>query len=83
MNIDSLDKIFVTAGYSPAWSPDGMWLVYVGMDGIYCIQPDGSNQEKLVNDIPSWGFSLSCLHWSADSKKIVYIWVMIIVVYVL
>jgi len=33
----------------PAWSPDGKKLVFVGQDGIYLINRDGSGKTKITN----------------------------------
>jgi len=69
---------FRGAAYSPAWSPDGQWLVF-GFGGflnarnsnpgkIVRVRADGSRAEDLTQGVPNAGFP----NWSADGKRIVY-----------
>lgn len=69
----NISKMFSKYGYinsSPAWSPDGLKIVFNSdMDGknrsIYTMNPDGSNVTKIINN--GWGPS-----YSPDGLKITF-----------
>ncbi len=65
---------------SPAVSPDGQWIAYTLVDGLYLIRPDGSDQHRLLPlDLirydsmgPSWYDWAPAPSWSPDSRWLVY-----------
>ena len=47
----------LTSGFDPAWSPDGSKIAFAGGDGLFTIQPDGSNLRRLTtgqHHDPAW-----------------------------
>ena len=47
----------LVVGREPAWSPDGSTLVYAGIGGLFTIQADGSNRQRLTRGAhrtPAW-----------------------------
>jgi Tol biopolymer transport system component len=74
-NADGSGKRGLTSGpgddFAPAWSPDGRLIAFVstrdGHAGIYVMNPDGSNQTRIVSS------GLSPVVWSPDSARIAYI----------
>ena len=59
----------------PAWSPDGKWVAYFSdRSGEYELTlraPDGTGEErKLTSMGPGYRYAI---HWSPDSKKVVFI----------
>jgi Tol biopolymer transport system component len=67
INIDGTGKRLLVEGNAaatPAWSPDGKWILYHTYSGWFVISPDGSVKKKAkppINDPP---------RWSLDGKKI-------------
>ena len=57
---------------SPSWSPDGEQLAFGrndgGVEGIYTVRPDGTNQRRLV-DAPG----VKQVLWSPDGKEILFV----------
>jgi len=69
----------LTAGASPALSPDGKWVVFAKDGQIYgvAVQPavkktSGSTDEELKPLFRTWGTN-SNPRWSPDSKKIAFV----------
>jgi hypothetical protein len=68
--------------WSPAISPDGQWVAYTAVDGLYLIRPDGTEQRQvLVLDMLRYSTVTSDLlwddwppavSWSPDSRWLVY-----------
>jgi Tol biopolymer transport system component len=64
----------VTAAVSPAWSPDGQWLAYLGLNhinkgDIWLIKADGSQRLQLTNNAK---FEDGSISWSPDGRKLAY-----------
>lgn len=61
-------QIFAGVGSYPSWSPDGQWLVLLGMHSATLVSADGSKQQRLHLSQDERG----PLSWSPDSKSIAY-----------
>jgi hypothetical protein len=71
-NLESRTELLVGSGVAPAWSPDGEWLAYSRIEGIYVVRYDGTEERKVVEIIPlytEWGSRPS---WSPDGKWLTY-----------
>jgi len=80
------DRRAIAQGISPAWSPDGQWLAYTALDGIYLIQRDGTGRRRLLDWSAYWPQPWAWYRhgyygpegwparpeWSPDGKWIVY-----------
>ena len=51
--------------YDPVWSPDGSRIAFLGHDGVFMVDPDGSNLEQVI-EIGFWP------HWSPDGSQLTY-----------
>ena len=76
----SQESQVVGNGLAPAWSPDGEWLAYTALDGIYVVNRDGS-QSRMIVEVDSrrepcdgygWSNGLPAASWSPDGKWLVY-----------
>jgi Tol biopolymer transport system component len=56
-----------TADVSPVWSPDGRQIAFIGSDGLYVINSDGTNLRHLVEN--RWIESAS---WSPDGRSLAF-----------
>lgn len=58
----------------PRWSPDGEWILFVGMPDqvrhIYAIRPDGTDMWQISAPIPETAMSVG--GWSPDGNRVVY-----------
>lgn len=52
--------------HRPRWSPDGKWIIYSAIDGIYRIDVRGGSAIRL------FGHSAYFLEWSPDGKRIAF-----------
>jgi len=41
-------EITIGNGFAPAWSPDGQWIAFTGVDGIYLVKADGTDKRRVV-----------------------------------
>ncbi len=72
MNADGSDPVNLTNGQhctSPAWSPDGARLAYIGSGEIWFMDADGSHPQQLTDDS---GDKVR-LWWSEDGRNLYYI----------
>jgi Tol biopolymer transport system component len=56
-----------TADVSPIWSPDGHQIAFIGSDGLYVINSDGTNLRHLVED--RW---ITSAAWSPDGRRLAF-----------
>jgi Tol biopolymer transport system component len=57
-----------TADVSPIWSPDGRQIAFIGSDGLYVINSDGTNLRHLVEN--RW---IKSAAWSPDGLRSAYV----------
>jgi Tol biopolymer transport system component len=73
MNADGSDPVrLTTSGFiqKAAWSPDGSKIAYSTTDGLFIMDPDGTNKIEVLcqsNHIATFDQS-----WSSDGLKIAY-----------
>lgn len=67
---------------TPAISPDGQWVAYTAVDGIYLIRPDGTEQRRVLaldmlryrygGQTLTWDAWPPAASWSPDGRWLVY-----------
>jgi hypothetical protein len=64
----------IAAGVNPSWSPDGLKVSFTGVDGLYVMNADGSNSQRIfVYPTDEYlSFYSPYLHWSPDGRWLVY-----------
>jgi hypothetical protein len=80
LEIDTGATIDIGTGVNPEWSPDGQWIAYIDLDGIYLMAADGSQKRRLAeHDLrsfpkPSDTFAISEPYprWSPEGDSLVY-----------
>ena len=74
MNADGSDRMLLTSGSGPAWSPDGTQIAFVRTEGlpvelgIYIMPLVGSNQRQISQDK-----GVGSLTWSPDGTQIAFV----------
>jgi hypothetical protein len=71
---DDSDKVFVQSlrgrrrlvgrGSYPKWSPDGRWIGYSTLKGVYIVRPDGTHRRRVGS---GYGFA-----WSPNGKELAF-----------
>jgi Tol biopolymer transport system component len=64
VDTDGTHQRELTAGYDPHWSPDGRTIAFRREDGLYSINPDGSNLALTLQA------NISSFAWSPDGSHI-------------
>ena len=57
-------RLFARGAHSPAWSPDGRRLAYVGSGALWVADADGSHRARLAA-------AVSSADWAPDGKRLV------------
>jgi Tol biopolymer transport system component len=78
--VETAEVRHVGEGIAPAWSADGQWVAYTGVDGIYLVRPTGTDQRLLVEYLnpegdgrPAYSGDWPPLaSWSPNSGHLVY-----------
>jgi hypothetical protein len=86
-DVETEEERNIGVGDFPAWSPDGQWLAYTGVDGIYIVKNDSNAEPRRLIQIespePDFGTPLyqedrfieyypSIASWSPDGQWLVY-----------
>lgn len=86
-NLKTGRRRFIGEGDFPVWSPDGQWLAYTGVDGIYIVQNSPNTQPRrlvtlespnspinspVYSDAPSIEYYPPVASWSPDGQWLVY-----------
>ncbi len=82
VDLESGKEQVVGHGLAPAWSRDGEWLAFIGVDGIYIVRKDGSQKRQIVaidekemsprpGDTGLWERKFT-VSWSPDGLWLVY-----------
>ena len=66
MNLQTGDKQVIAEGINPAWSPDGEWLAYTALDGIYLVRRNGTERRQLLDWSAYWPEPWAWYHWHVD-----------------
>ena len=79
MNLKTGEETELAEGINPAWSPDGKQIAFLGLDGLYVIQADGQQSQKLINRQFFDPYSISGPslrnpqpYWSPDGQWLIY-----------
>jgi hypothetical protein len=79
LDLKSGEQVKLGEGVNPSWSPDGTKITYLGLDGLYLMDPTTTEPKRLITKafFDPWGggsrWSDSTLpRWSSDGKWIVY-----------
>jgi len=79
IDMDSREVNEIGSGIYPVWSPDGKKITYIQLDGIYVMNADGGQNQKIIDlDLRSshsqgeFGVLLPYPRWSPDGKYLIY-----------
>jgi hypothetical protein len=81
VDLDTKEEVTLAEGINPKWSPDGSMISYIGPNGVYIMNKDGSHQQCLwtypFGDRWKWdSFSIEYMdaipHWSPDGKWLTF-----------
>jgi Tol biopolymer transport system component len=77
LEMDTGKETFLGEGFYPQWSPDSTQIAYVGVDGLYLMYPDGSNQQQLlshtfVGNHRCVGVIVTLPRWTPDGEWLLY-----------
>jgi len=81
VDINENNEVVLAQGINPKWSPDGNMIAYIGADGVYVMNADGSDQRLLWNHAfgESWDWTIRSVetgdaipNWSPDSQWLVF-----------
>jgi Tol biopolymer transport system component len=67
MSADGTGPQELAEGVWPSWSPDGSQIIYSGPDGLYVMDTDGTNSERVVAGDAFFG------EFAPDGSRIAYI----------
>lgn len=67
------EKRFLTRGTSVEYSPDGRRIAYVGEQGIYVANADGSDPQPVTHDGSDPYRSTYEVNWSPDGRSLVFV----------
>jgi hypothetical protein len=48
LDIKTGEEVTLVEGINPVWSPDGKYIAYIGLDGLYVMDASGSDRLQLV-----------------------------------
>jgi Tol biopolymer transport system component len=79
LDLNNNHRIQLSEGINPIWSPDGTKVAYIGLDGLYTINSDGTENKQLIiqpmfdpfTSGSPW-FLTPIPRWSPDGEWIVY-----------
>jgi len=77
LDLETKDTVYLAEGINPMWSPDNEQIIYTSMDGIYIIDANGKNTQKVISYSATWRethFEKAppAPQWSPDGNWIIY-----------
>lgn len=76
VDLGASSEEFLADGEGAQWSPDGTKIAFIGDDDLRIINPDGTEEEILVEDrdSKSWNERMRDPRWSPDGANLVYLY---------